>query len=183
MIKGNKIYLSSIEEKDLESLRYWRNLPEYRKYFREYREISSQMQKAWYEKTVNGDKNTIMFAIRARECDELLGCCGLCYINWVHRHSDLSLYIGKDEAYIDEEGIAQESCRLLFQYGFGELNLNKIWTEIYEFDEKKYGLYKQLGFHEDGRLRKQYFYNGKWWDSYLLSLLRDEFENGEQIYV
>ena len=77
MIKGKKVYLSSIEEKDLESLRYWRNLPDYRKYFREYREISSQMQKTWYEKVVNGDKNTIMFAIRSIENDELLGCCGL----------------------------------------------------------------------------------------------------------
>lgn len=183
MIKGKKVYLSSIEEKDLESLRYWRNLPDYRKYFREYREISFEMQKTWYEKIVNSDKNTIMFAIHSTEDDELLGCCGLCYINWVHRHSDLSLYIGKDEVYIDFEGIAEESCSLLFQYGFGELNLNKIWTEIYEFDEKKYSLYKQLGFHEDGRLRKQYFYEGKWWDSYLLSLLQNEFENGEKIHV
>lgn len=175
MIRGEKVYLSALEEEDLEQLRYWRNLPEYRKYFREYREISSIMQKNWFEHVVNGDNSTIMFAIRMIEGDELVGCCGLCYINWVHRHSDLSLYIGKDEVYIDSEGIAEESCRLLFQYGFGELNLNKIWTEIYEFDNKKYDLYNQFHFHEDGFLRKQYFYDGKWWGSYLLSLLKEEF--------
>lgn len=175
MIKGNNVYLTAIEQEDLEQLRNWRNLPNYRKHFREYREISQTMQKNWFEHVVNGDNTTIMFAIRMVDTNELAGCCGLCYINWVHRHSDLSLYIGKGEAYIDDEGIAEESCRLLFEYGFNELGLNKIWTEIYEFDDKKYDLYKKLGFKEDGFLRKQYFYEKKWWGSYLLSLLSEEY--------
>ena len=175
MIRGKEIYLSAIEENELEQLRIWRNLPEYRKYFREYREISSFMQKKWFENTVNNDKSTIMFSIHDIETDELLGCCGLCYVNWVHRYSDLSLYIGKDESYIDDEGIAEESCKLLFDYAFHELGLNKIWTEIYEFDNKKKDLYTKLGFEQDGFLREQYFYDGKWWGSYLLSLLRKEY--------
>lgn len=175
MINGKIVKLTTIEESDLEQLRYWRNLPEYRKYFREYREISSTMQKKWFDQIVNNDDKTIMFAIRMIENDELVGCCGLCYINWIHRHSDLSLYIGKNEAYIDSEGIAEESCNLLFHYGFDELGLNKIWTEIYEFDTKKLDLYQKLHFHRDGFLRKQYFYDGKWFGSYLLSLLNEEF--------
>lgn len=177
MIKGNKVYLTTIEEEDLEQLRYWRNLPEYRKYFREYREISKTMQKDWFGHIVNGDITTVMFAIRMLADDMLVGCCGLCYINWVHRHSDLSLYIGKDDMYIDNEDIAKESCELLLNYGFNELGLNKIWTEIYEFDEKKYNLYKMLGFKEDGFLRKQYFYEGKWWGAYILSLLCEEYHS------
>ena len=175
MIKGEKVYLTTIEQGDLDQLRYWRNLSHFRKYFREYREISDTMQKNWFNNVVNGDDKTVMFAIHMNDTDELAGCCGLCYINWVHRHSDLSLYIGKDEAYIDSDGIAEESCKLLFDYGFGELGLNKIWTELYEFDNKKIDLYKKLGFHEDGFLRKQYFYNGKWRGSYLLSLLFEEY--------
>ena len=178
MLKGDKVYLTAIEEEDLEQLRNWRNLPDYRKHFREYREISRTMQKNWFENIVNGDNSTIMFAIRMSDTGELAGCCGLCYINWVHRHSDLSLYIGKDESYIDNEGIAEESCKLLFDYGFHELGLNKIWTELYEFDHKKIDLYKKFGFQEDGFLRKQYFYEGKWWGSYILSLLNEEYKIG-----
>ena len=68
------------------------------------------------------------------------------------------------------------SYKLLFQYGFGELNLEKIWTEIYEFDSPKYELYKKINFQQDGILRRQYFHDGKWWDSYILSLLKDEFK-------
>ena len=102
MLKGKMISLKSIEPEDLEQLRIWRNLPEYRKHFREYKEINSAMQLKWYESSVVNDNNTLMFSIRDNETDELLGCCGLCYINWVGRHADLSLYIGKDECYIDD---------------------------------------------------------------------------------
>lgn len=175
MIKGEKVYLVSIEREDLPLLREWRNRTDYRKYFREYKEISSDMQNSWFENNVLKDPSTIMFSIKDIKTNELLGCCGLCYINWVHRNADLSLYIGWNNEYIDQKGFAEESCKLLFNYGFNELGLQKIWTEIYEFDNKKYELYHKMGFHDDGILRNQYFYDGKWWNSYILSLLATEF--------
>lgn len=178
MLKGKKIYLDTVEPDDLEQLRKWRNLPNFRKYFREYQEINSDMQKKWYDAKVVNDNSTLMFAIRDNKTQELLGCCGLCYINWVHRNSDLSLYIGKDDSYIDDEGIAEEACQLLFDYGFKELNLKKIWTELYEFDNKKIELYQKLGMTIDGTWRDQYFYDGKWWDSKLLEIVSEEWING-----
>ena len=176
MLKGENVYLDTIEPNDLETLRKWRNLPHYRKFFREDQEINSDMQRKWYESKVVNDNNTLMFAIRDNTTDELLGCCGLCYINWIHRNADLSLYIGKDEVYIDDEGIAEESLDLLWNYGFGELGLVKIWTELYEFDEKKLSLYQKMGMKIEGTLRKQYFYDGRWYDSKMLSLLNEEWK-------
>ena len=176
MLIGEKIYLRSVEAGDLEQLRNWRNLPQFKRNFREYRELSRTMQNNWFERIVNGDRNTIMFAICMRETNELLGCCGLCYINWVQRSADLSLYIGYQEAYIDDEGIAKEACNLLFGYGFSELNLHKIWTELYEYDAMKIEFYMStFGFKKDGILRDNHFMDGKWWGSWMLSLLENEF--------
>lgn len=174
MIKGEKVYLKAIEREDLPYLMDWRNRPDFRKYFREYREINSDMQEKWYENKVINDNSTIMFSIKDIENNQLLGCCGLCYINWIHRYADLSLYIGWNNEYIDNKGYALEACELLFNYAFNELNLNKIWTEIYEFDNKKKNLYESMGFKVDGILRQNYFYDGKWWNSYILSLLKDD---------
>lgn len=183
MLKGKQVYLCALEREDLPLLMKWRNRAEFRKYFREYREINSDMQSNWYEKKVLGDPGTMMFAIRSVASDELLGCCGLCYINWVHRNADLSLYIGKDNMYIDELGYAEESCRLLFDYGFGELGLEKIWSELYEFDDKKISLYQKLGMQIDGTLRNQYFYDGQWWNSKMLSILSGEWRRGSDYRV
>lgn len=175
MEKGENVYLSAVEREDLKTLMKWRNREDFRKYFREYREINYDMQEKWYRNRVMEDPSTIMFAVRRSADDELLGCCGLCYINWVHRHADLSLYIGFREVYIDEEGYARESCELLLNYGFNRLGLNKLWTEIYEFDAGKKKLYDGLGFQVDGILRQHYFYDGRWWNSLILSLLEEDF--------
>ena len=42
-----------------------------------------------------------------------------------------------DEKYIDDDGLAYDSAKILMDYGFNTLNLNKIWMELYSFDEKK----------------------------------------------
>lgn len=177
MKKGALVYLAAIEERDLEQLKDWRNIESFKKHFREYREINDNMQMRWYENSVSNDSSTIMFSIKRVSDDKLLGACGLNYVNWVHRHADLSIYIGHNEAYIDGEGYAKESCEILFEYGFNQLGLNKIWTEIYEFDEKKKDLYEVLGFELDGRLRRNYFYDGQWWDSLIISILKEDYSD------
>lgn len=174
MIIGEKVYLTAVEKEDLMELMEWRNKESFRKHFREYREINQEMQLRWYEEKVIKDPNTIMFSIKRKKDGMLLGCCGLCYINWVQRNADLSLYIGWNDAYIDEEGYAEESCKLLIDYGFRQLGLHKIWTEIYEFDYKKKQLYDTIGLEQDGLLRDNYFYEGKWWNSYILSILNKD---------
>jgi len=137
----------------------------------------SQQQK-WFDEKVVRDPATLMFSIRRLKDNRLIGCCGLVYISWVYRHADLSLYIGLDNAYIDRRGYAEESARLLLDYGFGELSLNKLWTEIYVFDKKKKKLYDRLGFHVDGVLRENCYYNGRFWNSYILSILASEWRLG-----
>ena len=175
MLKGKKVGLSAIEEADLKILLDWRNKSEYRQYFREYRELNMSQQKEWFFSKAIKDDSTLMFGIIELETNELIGVCGLCYINWVNGNADLSLYIGKDDCYIDDTGLAEESCEILFKYAFGELRLNRIWTEIYTIDKKKIALYKKVGMNIDGTLRESYFYNGKFIDSYIFSILRKEF--------
>jgi RimJ/RimL family protein N-acetyltransferase len=176
MLKGNVVGLVAIERGDLKQLMDWRNNCNFRKHFREYRELNMVMQERWFEQRVLNDPTAIMFSIKRFGDNELVGCCGLVHINWVHRHAEISLYIGWNDAYIDEIGYAEESCKLCFNYGFYELGLNKIWTEIYEFDEKKEKLYDKFYFHQDGLLRRNYYYGGKWWDSRILSLLKEDYD-------
>jgi len=171
MLKGKKVKLVRIEKSDIRQLMNWRNNPEFRKHFREYRELNMSDQKKWFEEKVLRDPSTVMFSIRRLKDNQLLGCCGLVYINQIYRHADLSLYIGWKDVYIDNKGYAEESSLLLLDYGFRELCLNKLWTEIYVFDKKKKKLYDKLGFKIDGVLRENYFYNGRFWNSYILSIL------------
>ncbi len=176
MIKGNLISFRAVEKEDLPLLKAWRNNEDYRKYFREYRELNLENQEYWFNEYVIKRNDTLMFMIvKNDDANTPIGCAGLCYINWVNRTADLSLYIGENDVYIDDKGYAKEATTMLFDYGFGELALNKLWTEIYEFDEKKYKLYTSLNMKQDGLLRENYFHKGKFHNSRMMSILAKEY--------
>jgi hypothetical protein len=63
MLSGKIVGLRAIEKSDLPILQNWRNRPELRQYFREYKELNSDKQNAWYERFVLNDPNTNMFSI------------------------------------------------------------------------------------------------------------------------
>jgi len=176
MIKGKLVGLRAVEAEDLILLRDWRNIASLRRNFREFRELSMMNQETWYSK-ISNSPNDFMFVIERLDDQQLLGACGLLYVNWIIRSADYSFYIGYKDAYIDEEGYAEEASRLLINYGFGNLNLNKMWMELYEFDEKKINFFMgKFPFERDGVLRQNCFEDGRYYDSLIISLLRKDYK-------
>jgi RimJ/RimL family protein N-acetyltransferase len=173
MLTGTNIGLRAIEEGDLEQLLIWRNKPKFRCFFREYRELNLVQQKKWFADINQRDSKSIMFSIVELSNQELLGACGLCYLDLKNRSADLSIYIGKDDMYIDKE-YAPDSLKALIKYAYDELNLHRLWTEIYEEDTAKKELYESLSFKVDGLHRDTHFSNGKWGNSWILSDLKTD---------
>jgi len=181
MIKGKKVGLIAIERKMLEKLKEWRNNPELRKVFREYRELNSDHQEKWFESKIMNDSCTVMFAIKPikwkrqkRDDDHIIGVCGLCYIDWIHRLGEFSIYIGDDK--YTSGGYGSEALRLLCAYGFDNLNLHKIWGEIYTLNEQRYEMFKHIGFQDEGLLKEVHFHEGKYYDSHMVGMFRKEYE-------
>lgn len=178
MLKGISIGLRAIEQDDLEQLLTWRNRPGFRKFFREHRELSMHQQLEWFKSIQRPDSPTRMFAIIEQATGDLLGACGLCYIDWVNRSADLSIYIGKNELYIDDK-FAPDAAKVLIEYGFSELSLHRIWAEIYDFDSAKSRFFKQLGFRQEGLHRETHWSMGQWNHSIFWGLLDHEFKAGK----
>jgi len=177
MISGKKVGLRAVERDDLQLLRDWRNIPGFRRNFREIRELNMANQELWFEKSCVNNPNDFMFIIEDLETGEPIGAAGLLYINWIIRSADFSFYIGRNEVYVDDSGIAAEAARLLIDYGFQNLNLNKIWMELYEFDRSKRNFFKdEFDFNQDGVLRQNCFEDGRYWDSVIISLLREDLD-------
>jgi RimJ/RimL family protein N-acetyltransferase len=176
MIKGLKVGLRALEKEDLKFLKDWRNHVDFRKHFREVRELSLTDQENWFASLQNSRQINFMFIIVELETNEPIGAAGLLYINWINRSADFSFYIGKNEIYVDDKEVSMESAKLLIDYGFNNLNLNKIWMELYEFDKKKIDFFmKKFNFKQDGLLRQNCFEEGKYWDSYIISLIKSEY--------
>lgn len=180
MLKGKIVGLRAVECDDLKTLLKWRNQPEYRKYFREYRELNMENQKRWFESKVLNDEHTRMFSIVELRTGELIGACGLCYIDWPNRCADFSIYIGKDNMYIDDK-YAIDAGKVMIKYGFEELNLHRLWTEIYDIDEHKKKMFAELGFEQEAVHKSTHWTEGRWVDSWYYRLLEKDVRfNGDR---
>ena len=170
MIFGNLIYLSSLNKESIEQLRAWRNNTELRKYFREYREISKEMQEKWFENTI-GNRFQVDFEIHDITEKNLIGHCGLYYIHWVNRTAEFTIYIGNVS--FRKKGYGSDALKTLLNYGFNELNLNRIYCEVFSNNEA-IKVYRKIGFKDEGVLKEHYYCDGKYWDSYILGMLKKE---------
>jgi len=170
MLKGKFVALRAIEEEDLPQLVAWRNNPAMRKYFREIYEINRANQKKWFESINEKDSRNKMFAITDVNTGELLGACGFCYIDWVNRSADFSIYIGYQDLYMDDH-YAIDAGNVMRDYGFGVLNLHRLWTEIYSIDTIKQSYFQKMGFSLDGIHPHTYWYNNTWHNSHFYSCL------------
>ncbi len=181
MLVGDKVILDVIESSSIEWLRKQRNLPEMRRYFRAWKDISKDMQLEWYKEIGNNTHpNHVYWEIRERgnmdviddpPTGNLIGCCGLHYVDYRLRSAEFSIFLCKDVRGI---GYGKEALDLMFDFGFREINLHKIWAEVYDFNKALNVYTKGLGMHIDGRLRHNTFCDGKYHDSIMLSVLEDE---------
>jgi hypothetical protein len=170
VIRGQKIGLRAVEFDDLPQLLEWRNKPEFRQFFRENRELTWEQQLAWFSEKVIKAEDTRMFSVVSLDDGNLLGAAGLCYIDWVNGSADLSIYIGHEGKYIDDN-LAPDALKVLIRHAFEELRFHRLWTEVYSFDEKKQKLFRDLGFSVDGEHRHTKWLKAKWYDSTIFSLL------------
>ena len=171
MLKGKKVALRALEREDLSQLMVWRNNPDMRKFFRETDEINSINQEKWFNSVIAKNSIHKMFAIVKIDTNELMGACGLCYIDWVNRSADFSIYLGYDDLYIDDV-YAIEAAEIMRDYGFDVLNLHRLWAEIYSIDEAKKIFFNTLKFKLDGEHKETYWFENSWHNSLFYSSLR-----------
>ena len=173
MIKGKKIILQQPTREDMPQLLEWRNRPEHRLYYREYRESNLEEQISWYENIMLKDPTWHHFiASPIENPHKKIGVAFLNHIHPVYQTAEFGITIG-DLDYRGD-GYGRDMLITLIQYGFEELNLNKIWCEVYSNNDSIH-LYRKIGFKDEGTLRQQVFKNGEYLDSHLLGLLKPEY--------
>jgi len=172
--KCKEVAIRGMELSDLVLLQSWRNNDQLRRYFREYRELSITQLDNWYKDMTASDKFEF-FIIESTRKKEAIGVAGITYIDWVNSHGDVHFYIGESSKWIDEN-YSPKAFAMILEYGFNTLNLNKLWAEVYSIDKLKLEFFKKTGFSIDATLRDHYYNKGKYHNSHILSLLKNEYE-------
>ncbi|WP_406389745.1 GNAT family N-acetyltransferase [Streptomyces sp. NBC_00887] len=72
------------------------------------------------------------------------------------------------------KGYAAEATELVLTYMFAEQRHHKCEVEVYAFNDASLGLYRRLGFVEEGRLRQHEFFAGSYHDVVLFGITAAE---------
>jgi len=60
------------------------------------------------------------------------------------------------------------------------MNLNRVYLDVFEYNERALACYRKCGFREEGRLRQDLFKHGRYWDRIVMGILGEEFEALEE---
>jgi [ribosomal protein S5]-alanine N-acetyltransferase len=115
----------------------------------------------------------VHFAIVDKENDIHIGCCSLQNIDWISRSAEMARIIGEKE--YRSKGIGTEVAKLLLEYGFNSLNLNRIWVGNISNNIAAIKSVDKLGFKTEGVLRSTIFKNNKYHDVVIRGILKDEY--------
>jgi RimJ/RimL family protein N-acetyltransferase len=174
LLKGDRVKITAIKEKDIESLGEWFNDLEFMRHYDMVAGIPKDLCEI--NEMINSFRNTnerYIFAIRENSTERIIGIAGFDEIIW--SNGTAVIFIGIGESDFKGKGIGKEAFRLLLDFGFNELNLHKIQLSVLEYNLPAIKLYEGSGFVREGAYREYILKDGIRYDLYLYGLLRTEF--------
>ena len=138
-----------------------------------------EQQKAWLEK-YGGCKQVndmIAFAIETHE-QEYVGMATIHSMDERHGKFGFSMIVDRP---FRRRGYGEDAVQLIMRYGFMERRFHKCSSGCASYNTASVELHQKLGFVQEGRLREEYFYNGKHHDELLFGMTLEEYKATRQM--
>lgn len=94
--------------------------------------------------------------------------------DWKARKCEFGIMIGEPDCW--GKGYGTEVTRLMLRLAFENLNLNRVWLTVDAANEKGIRAYRKAGYVEEGRLRADRYVRGRYGDTLVMGVLRQEWE-------
>lgn len=101
---------------------------------------------------------------------------GLSIGNCNRRNGTYSIGLGIAEPSEWGKGYAKEAMLLAMRHVFHELGYQKCNLGVYDFNARALNLYRRMGFVDEGRLRRNYYTAGAYYDEIQMGMTREEFD-------
>ena len=118
-------------------------------------------------------KTDIRWAIAQESSRTMVGSCGLSAFHERHRRAELGYDLAR-EAW--GKGAASAVARRVLQFGFEELQLNRIEAMVMAGNDRSERVLDRLGFQREGLLRHYKFARGAFSDYTVWAMIREDWE-------
>ena len=170
MLEGTSVNMRGLEEKDLAHLLKWRNQKEVRRFFFHKSLLTMSRQQKWFESYVT-DTSREIFIAETKEDGKPIGMIGLYDIDHKNHKAELgSTMVG--ERSMQGKGIATQMINLLLDYAFADLNMNRVYAYVVDYNKPSIRAKKKCGFTHEGILRQDHYSDGAFHDVHLFGITR-----------
>jgi diamine N-acetyltransferase len=135
--------------------------------------LSMAGEERWFEDLVAHHGTDRWHFVICRAVDERpVGAVDLHDLDMQNGSAGLGIVIGAPSD--TGRGYGSDAVRALLAFGFGELRLERIWLDVYDFNPRARHVYERVGFVLEGTLRRALYRAGAYHDVHRMSILRDE---------
>jgi len=172
-LPGKRIKLRPLENRDARALfelyadpevmRYWNHAP-----WRSIDQASTAITEAQRDYLSGA---SLHCAIEHSTTGLLIGSCALYAINPQHRCASLGYLLSKQYW---GQGFMSESTRVLLDYGFSDLHLNRVEADVNQCNTGSRLALERLGFQHEGCMRERWIVGEKKCDTEAYALIRHD---------
>lgn len=169
------VHLREIERADLPIINRWRadravvNL-----LGTPFRYVGREIDERWFEQYLANRSNNVRLAICADD-GPIVGVTYLLGIDWICRSAEFAIWVAETAA--QGRKIGETSTQLALDHAFDDLNLERIHLSVLTSNERAIRLYRKVGFHDEGVLRRAIFKHGVYQDVSIMAILREEYQS------
>ncbi len=124
-----------------------------------------------FEQLAQPGSGQVMLGIEVEK--RLVGFAQLSSIDQPLRRAEIGIAIG--EKNLRGQGIGTTTLRLLLDYAFTIKNLERVYAEVFSFNQRSQRLMERVGFQREGLLRQHNIHLGKRQDVIHYGMLKPEF--------
>lgn len=174
MLEGRLVRLRALERTDAEKAHRWMNDAELRELLHGMRyPVSVEDEERWIEGARSSSFSRVVLAIETEEGVHI-GNVELRAVSAEDRRGELGIVIGDKDYW--GKGYGTDAIVTLLRFAFGVMNLHRVWLTTGEDNPRASACYRRCGFREEGRLRQDRYLGGRYWDTIVMGVLREEFE-------
>ncbi|MDB9972523.1 UDP-4-amino-4,6-dideoxy-N-acetyl-beta-L-altrosamine N-acetyltransferase [Oceanospirillaceae bacterium] len=163
------IKLRPLKKKHLDMVFEWRNRIDVRKNMYTSHEITKEEHLSWFERIdIDTTKSYFIFELDNKPC----GVIGFVDINLISKSSSWAFYSGDTAS----RGVGSLMEITALDYAFKEMELEKLYCEVLEFNDPVIKFHKKHGFKQEGIFKKHHFFEGKFWDVHRLAIFKNDWE-------
>lgn len=169
-MENHLIYIRSIEENDIETIRSWNYDTEISNFFPSRWPISLNEQKKWFENQINNQSKKKLMIID-KSSNEAIGMIGLMQIDYINKNCEIGLTLGNKNYW--GKGFGKIAMDLITNAIFNDFNFHLIYLTVMEENSRAIKFFEKCGFTTSGKLEDIHYKNGAY-KTYLWMRLKKE---------